>query len=79
MMVFAPTASGTLEMVQTEARPLAVPDATLVDQVMAIVPAPPEAVPDMLIAAARVVDDGTATVSVSGGAGVGGFVASCAA
>jgi hypothetical protein len=73
-MEFEPTASGTLGMVQAEAAPMAVPEAAPVDQVTAIVPEPPEAEPDRLIADAEVLDGGTATVSVRGGVGLGGFV-----
>ena len=74
VMEFAPTASGTLGMVQAETGPVAVPEAAPVDQVTAIVPEPPEAEPDMLIADANVVDGGTVTVSVRGGVGGGGLV-----
>ena len=80
--VLAPTTSGTLGMVQAETGPVAVPEAAPVDQVTAIVPEPPEAEPDMLIADANVVEGGTVTVSVSGGVeggGLGGVVAFCAA
>jgi hypothetical protein len=69
-------------MVQAETGPVAVPEAAPVDQVTTIVPEPPEAEPDMLIADANVVDGGTITVSVRGGAVGGGFVGvvpSCAA
>lgn len=74
VIMFAPTASGTLGTVQAEAGPVAVPEATPVDQVTVMVPEPPEAVPDMLIADAKVVEDGMVTVSVSGVVGLGGFV-----
>src|SRR5579863_10542139 len=73
VMVFAPTASGTLGMVQAEAEPVAVPEAAPVDQVTVIVPEPPEAEPDTLIADADVVDGGTVTVSVRGAVGIGGM------
>ena len=74
VMVFAPTASGTLGMVQAEAGPVAVPQAAPVDQVTAIDPELPEAEPDMFIADPNVVDGGMVTVSVSGAVGFGGGV-----
>ena len=82
VIVFEPSASGTLGMVQAEAGEVAVPKAAPVDQVTAIVPEPPEAEPDMLMADADVMDGVTVTVSVRGGVGAGGLVGvvrSCAA
>ena len=86
VIVFPPTASGTLGMIQAEAGAVDAPQAGPVDQVTAIVPEPPEAEPDMLIADADVVDGGTVTVSERGGVGFGGgirggvgVVTSCAA
>src|SRR5579863_3568336 len=74
VMVLAPTASGTPGMIQAEAGPVAAPEVAPVDQVTAMVPEPPEAEPDMLIADTDVVDGGAVTVSVRGAAGFGGGV-----
>jgi len=80
VMMFAPTASGILAMVQADADPAAIPEAPVeADQITVIAPDPPVADPDKLTLAAVVVEVTWFTVNARG-AGVGGMtVDGCAA
>jgi hypothetical protein len=88
VIVFAPIASATFEIVHAAALPVAVPEIAVeddpVDQVTVIAPDPPEAAPVRLTVAAVVVAAVAFTVSVNGaaageaGAGAGAGAAATA-